>query len=84
LYIKIETARLDYFRTKKEEIRSDVYEDIIDSIIIGETRGSKIGRRIILPASFIGGPRDMRKLWHWCSVLENQIFFLQSHATHDG
>ena len=28
---------------------------------MGETRGSKVGRRIILPASFIGGPRDMRK-----------------------
>ena len=26
-----------------------------------ETRGSKVGRRIILPASFIGGLRDMRK-----------------------
>ena len=24
-------------------------------------RGSKVGRRIILPASFIGGPRDMLK-----------------------
>ena len=28
---------------------------------MGETRGSKVGGRIILPASFIGELRDMRK-----------------------
>ena len=27
---------------------------------MSETYGSRVGRRIILPASFIGGPRDMR------------------------
>lgn len=26
-----------------------------------ETKGSEIGKRIVLPASFIGGPRDMRR-----------------------
>ena len=59
--IKIETTKLDYFCTKQQEIRFEVYQDIIDSILIGETRGSKIGRRIILPFFFIGGPKDMQK-----------------------
>ena len=59
MYIKNETARLDYFRTKQDEIRAKAYQGIIDSIHVGETRGSKVGHRIILPASFIGGPRDM-------------------------
>ncbi|XP_060178219.1 uncharacterized protein LOC132608159 [Lycium barbarum] len=27
----------------------------------GEYRGDKTGQRILLPASFIGGPRDMRR-----------------------
>ena len=27
----------------------------------GETKGSAIGRRVILPADFIGGPRNMRR-----------------------
>jgi hypothetical protein len=61
MYIKIEIAQLDYFHSKQEEIRSEAYRGIIDSVLIGETRGSKIERRIILPASFIGGPSDMRK-----------------------
>ncbi|KAL3516948.1 hypothetical protein ACH5RR_023850 [Cinchona calisaya] len=32
----------------------------MDSVSIGETEGGKIGHRIYLPASFIGGPRDMK------------------------
>jgi len=28
---------------------------------MGETHGSRVGRRIILPTSFIGCPRDMRR-----------------------
>ena len=61
MYIKIETARLDYFQNKQDEIRAEAYQGIIDSIDVGEMHGSKVGCRIILPASFIGGPRDIRK-----------------------
>ena len=61
MYIKIETTRLDYFRIKQDEIRVESYQGIIDSIHVGETRGSKVGCKIILPTSFIGRPRDMRK-----------------------
>ncbi|KAG7957667.1 hypothetical protein I3843_11G187300 [Carya illinoinensis] len=34
---------------------------VTDSLSVGETCASNIGKRIILPSSFIGGPRDMRK-----------------------
>ncbi|KAG5536263.1 hypothetical protein RHGRI_023890 [Rhododendron griersonianum] len=61
MYVKIETSRLDYFRNKQEEIRADLYQGIIDSIEHGESDPSKIGKRIVLPGTFIGGPRDMRK-----------------------
>ncbi|KAG5541509.1 hypothetical protein RHGRI_021364 [Rhododendron griersonianum] len=61
MYVKIETSRLDYFRHHQDEIRSDLYQGIIDSVARGESRGSKIGAPIILPGSFIGGPRDMHK-----------------------
>ncbi|XP_027151019.1 uncharacterized protein LOC113751274 [Coffea eugenioides] len=33
----------------------------MDSVSLGQTLGSKVGRRIYLPASFLGGPRDMRR-----------------------
>ena len=61
MYIKIETARLDFFRMRQKEIRAELYQGIIDSIAIGERCGANVGKRIVLPASFIGGPRDMRR-----------------------
>ncbi|XP_035547439.1 uncharacterized protein LOC118348947 [Juglans regia] len=61
MYVKIETSRLDYFRNKQQEIRSEVYQGIVDSLSIGQSNASKVGKRIIMPSSFIGGPRDMRK-----------------------
>ncbi|KAL2539897.1 Helitron helicase-like domain containing protein [Abeliophyllum distichum] len=61
MYVKIETARLDYFRNNQKQIRAELYQGIVDSVEIGETRGYKIGRKIILPSSFTGGPRDMKK-----------------------
>ncbi|XP_042962415.1 uncharacterized protein LOC122296677 [Carya illinoinensis] len=61
MYIKIETSRLDYFRSNQQHIRSKLYQGIVDSISVGETNASRIGKRLILPSSFIGGPRDMQK-----------------------
>lgn len=61
IYIKIETSRLNYFRYRQHEIRADLYQGIVDGIVACETRVSNIGDRIILPASFKGGPKDMRR-----------------------
>lgn len=61
MYVKIETSRLDYFRNRQHEIRADLYQGIVDCVNNGESDGSKVGTRIVLPATFTGGPRDMRK-----------------------
>ncbi|XP_073154080.1 uncharacterized protein [Henckelia pumila] len=61
MYIKLETTRLDYCRNNQAELRSEYYQGIVDNINCGKTRGHEIGKRIVLPASFIEGPRDMRK-----------------------
>ncbi|XP_073030017.1 uncharacterized protein [Primulina eburnea] len=61
MYIKLETTRLDYYRRNQAEIRSELYQGIVDSVVNGETRGREVGHRVVLPSSFIGGPRDMRK-----------------------
>ncbi|XP_073121315.1 uncharacterized protein [Henckelia pumila] len=61
MYIKLETTRLDYFRNHQAEMRSELYQGIVDSVVRGEAKGSEVGRRIVLSASFIGGPRDMRR-----------------------
>ena len=61
MYIKLETSRLDSLCNKQHEIRAESYQGIVDSIHAGETQGNKIGRRVVLPTSFIGRPRDMGK-----------------------
>ena len=61
MYIKIETSRLDYFRRKQKEIRAELYQGIVDSVSYSKSQGSNVSKRFILPALFIGGPRDMRK-----------------------
>nr|XP_027086673.1 uncharacterized protein LOC113708416 [Coffea arabica] len=60
-YIKIETSRLDFHRKRQTEIRTEILQGVLDSVAIGQTQGSRVGRRIVLPASFIGDPRDMRR-----------------------
>ncbi|XP_022853134.1 uncharacterized protein LOC111374654 [Olea europaea var. sylvestris] len=59
MYVKIETTKLDYFHNNQKQIRSEIYQDIIDSVKNWETRGYKIGKKFVLPQSFTYGPRDM-------------------------
>ncbi|CAH9124107.1 unnamed protein product [Cuscuta epithymum] len=60
IYIKIETQRLDYYRSKQRDYRGETYQGLVDSVSTGIQTTSDVGRRVILPGSFIGGPRDMR------------------------
>ena len=63
MYIKIESIRLAFYLKPANQIliRADLYQGLVDSVIAGETRACMIGKRIVLPPSFIGGPRDMRR-----------------------
>ncbi|XP_060973322.1 uncharacterized protein LOC115695347 isoform X2 [Cannabis sativa] len=61
MYVKMETSRLDYYRGQQMHIRTELYQGIVDTITLGERDASNVVKRIILPSSFIGGPRDMRK-----------------------
>ncbi|XP_027166434.1 uncharacterized protein LOC113766438 [Coffea eugenioides] len=61
MYIKIESQRLDYYKSKQEFIRREQLQGVMDSVITGQCQASKIGQRVVLPASFIGGPRDMKR-----------------------
>ncbi|XP_019181597.1 PREDICTED: uncharacterized protein LOC109176597 [Ipomoea nil] len=61
IYIKIENERLDYYRTQQDQSRIETYQGLVDSVCVGATIGDDVGRRIILPVSFIGRPRDMKR-----------------------
>lgn len=60
MYVKIETSIHDYFHNTQHLIWSEVYQGIIDNILIGETNVPKVGKRIILPSSFTGVQQTYR------------------------
>ncbi|KAL3839225.1 hypothetical protein ACJIZ3_023816 [Penstemon smallii] len=64
MYMKLETSRLDYYLSEQiqKELRTESLQGLIDSVLIdGRNDPANVGQRIVLPSSFIGGPRDMRK-----------------------
>ncbi|XP_074298499.1 uncharacterized protein LOC141629383 [Silene latifolia] len=61
MYVKIENTRLDYFRNNQETIWADLYQVIVDIVVSGEVSAAKVGKRIVLPPSFLGGPWNMKK-----------------------
>ncbi|RKP15798.1 hypothetical protein ROZALSC1DRAFT_1977, partial [Rozella allomycis CSF55] len=59
-YSKIETGRLNYFRTHQREIRFELYQGLQD---VFANEFERVGRRIVLPSSFTAGPRAMLQLY---------------------
>ncbi len=58
-YAAIEQTHLKYLRLNKKKLRTDLYQGLQDAIVAGDTSAAAIGQKIILPSSFIVGPRHM-------------------------
>ena len=58
-YACIELSRLDFFEHNQNQLRSTYVSGICDAISLGDTEIRCIGKRVLLPPSFVGGPRYM-------------------------
>ncbi|KAI5438213.1 hypothetical protein KIW84_024094 [Lathyrus oleraceus] len=58
-YVKIESGRLRWIKENQSDIRSELYQGLHNALHVGEANAENIGKRTILPSSFIGGRRDM-------------------------
>ncbi|KAI5406750.1 hypothetical protein KIW84_053143 [Lathyrus oleraceus] len=58
-YVKIESERLRWIKGHQSDIRVELYQGLQDALHVGKTNAENIGKRTILPSSFIGGRRDM-------------------------
>jgi len=58
-YAVIEQSCLKYLRLNKKKLRADLYQGLQDTIAVGDNSVTSTGHRIILPFSFIVGPRHM-------------------------
>ena len=58
-YARIESQRLTWHRENQDKLRADLYQNVHRAALNGETAAREIGTRIILPSTFMGGPRYM-------------------------
>ncbi|KAL7098836.1 hypothetical protein ACP275_09G044100 [Erythranthe tilingii] len=77
-YVTLEGSRLDGEQLQKELRTNSLQGIIVDSLgIYGENDFANLGEKKLLPSSFIGGPRDMRKR------LNKEPFQVNSSTTKD-
>jgi len=50
-------STLDWIRFNQKQLRADVYSGVADAIAHDDADAAALGRRIVLPSSFLGGPR---------------------------
>lgn len=58
-YVSIETHRLNWVQQHQKEIRADLYKEVQAAMAADEL--GKVGRHVVLPSSFRGGPRDLHQ-----------------------
>nr|XP_043616291.1 uncharacterized protein LOC122588235 [Erigeron canadensis] len=59
VYTMIEAERLSYFRKQQKKFRGSKLSTIQEALKNGNTDGSSVGKRIVLPSSFTGSQRYM-------------------------
>lgn len=69
-WAKIEQQRLCYLRNNQQRLRADTYQAVQQraSTSSDATNPHEFGRRIVLPSTFIGGPRHMNQLYHILAI----------------
>ncbi|XP_022019297.1 uncharacterized protein LOC110919334 [Helianthus annuus] len=79
-YVCTEQCRLKYYRNNQNKFRSEFLRGIHDAFSKGDTKGREVGKRIVLPSSFTGGPRYMYKHYQdafaICRVHDNPQYFI--------
>jgi hypothetical protein len=60
-YSKVESQRLGFIRHHQQELRVDLYKGVADALLHDNIQD--VGRMVVLPATFIGGPRHMHQLY---------------------
>ena len=60
-FCKIEEAGLDWCRRNQQQLRAETYQDLMDEIV--NNHNPSTTRPIVLPPTFVGGDRFMKKLY---------------------
>ncbi|CAF0883254.1 unnamed protein product [Brachionus calyciflorus] len=63
MYVKIENSRLKYIQLNQDKLRSNLYQGLADAINNDDYNLENLGKKVVLPSSFQGGPRHMLQLY---------------------
>ncbi|KAK9822437.1 hypothetical protein WJX74_008545 [Apatococcus lobatus] len=58
-WAKAEGDRLQYLRHNQAQLRAELFQGITDAVATDSNDARAIGKRVVLPSSFIGSPRYM-------------------------
>lgn len=58
-WVSTECERLSFCRNQQDTFRTELYSGLVDALNKGDMKADALGRKIILPSSFTGGPRYM-------------------------
>jgi len=82
-YVAIEQNCLRYLCLNQKKLCADFYQGFQDAIAVGDNSAAAIGQRIILPSSFIVGPRhiiqnyqDAMAIYRWAHCLDVFVTFI--------
>jgi len=67
-YAAVEQARLEWVTFNQTKLRADLYRGVVDALLNEDAVANlrNIGRRVILPATFIGSARYMYRILQVC------------------
>ena len=62
-YTRKEAQALRWYRTNQDSLRAESYKGLVDAMSLPEFEAgvTKVGRQVILPATYAGGPRAMQQ-----------------------
>lgn len=73
-------------RDHQKDLRANMYKELIESILKGETDPATAGKRIVLPSTFVGGERymiqnyqDVMTICSWAGYPDLFITFTCNH-----
>lgn len=62
-YLKVEHQKLKYLELNQEKLRVELYKGLVDAFNSADSDLEHTGRMLILPSTFVGGPRYMLNLF---------------------
>ncbi|GAA0145966.1 transmembrane signal receptor [Lithospermum erythrorhizon] len=76
--------RLNFLQTNQKKFRREQYQEVVDSVVSGILIGGKVGKRVYLPSTFIGEPRDLRHRYLNSMALAVKTPSCVKHDWHDS